>query len=39
MSYLLSFEQIPETGRRRFIDVRLKFEAAVCALLVPAVHT
>ena len=39
MTDLLSLEQVPETGRWRFMDVSPKFEAAVRALLVPAVYT
>jgi hypothetical protein len=39
MSDLLSLEQVPETGRWRFMDVSPKFEAAVRALPFLAVHT
>jgi hypothetical protein len=38
VSDLLSLEQVPETGRWRFMDVSPKFEAAVRVLLVSAVH-
>ena len=39
LSDVLSLEQVPEAGRWRFMDVSSKFEAAVRALLVPAVYT
>ncbi len=38
MTDLLSLEQVPETGRWRFMDVSPKFEAAVRALCLLAVH-
>ena len=39
VSDLLSLEQVPETGRWRFMDVSPKFEAAVRAFPVQTVHT